>query len=56
MYMAFVFQIKRRLADSVDVDLPALESGEMAFDETTNTLYIGTTPTSGADVSSVQVL
>lgn len=56
MYMAFVFQIKRRLADSVDVSAPALEPGELAFDETTDTLYIGVTPTSGADISSVPVL
>lgn len=55
MFMGFVFQIKRRLADSEDVTPLALEPGEMAFDEISNTFYIGTTPVSGTDTST-QVL
>lgn len=38
--MAFVFQIKRRLAG--DPGPPAvLQTGELAFNEVDNTLYIG---------------
>ena len=49
--MAFIFRIKRRPADS---PLPAgppdhLEPGELAFDEKSNCLYIGTEPCSGVN-------
>ncbi len=44
--MAFVFQIKRRLAG--DPGPPgALQTGELAFNEVDNTLYIGVESPSG---------
>ena len=49
--MAFVFQIKRRLAG--DAGPPCeLESGELAFNEVDNTLYIGVAAPSGTEVPS----
>jgi hypothetical protein len=51
--MSNIIRIKRRLPDSLETGLPVLQSGELAFNEISKTLFYGASGVSGTEALAI---